>query len=142
MSLAGGTRLDSPGWLVILIVTTIAGCAGTAGPVPVSTDFEQWVDTVAAEVLHDGLVPSLSIAVARGETSVLEKAYGRSDLENNVPASAATIYRTASITKQFTAAAILRLVEAGRVELDADVLTYLPEFHSRRRRITGSGSIR
>lgn len=118
------------------MVATLAGCAGTAGPDPASTEFEQWVNTVAAEHLRDGLVPSVSIAITRGSTVVLEKAYGRADLENDVPASNDTIYRIASITKQLTAAAILRLVEAGQVELDADVLKYLPEFHSRGRRIT------
>ncbi len=87
-------------------------------------------------MLADGQVPSLSVAVARGENVVLEKTYGRADIENDVPAGNATIYRIASITKQFTAAAVLRLVEQGRVDLDADLLKYIPEFHSQGRAIT------
>ncbi len=78
----------------------------------------------------------MSIAIARGQSIVLAKTYGHADLENNVPAGNDTIYRIASITKQFTASAILQLVEQGRVDLDADINKYIPEFHTRGVRIT------
>ena len=122
--------------LVSLILVALAtACSSAPAPSPKS-EFETWVDTVAAETLRDGLVPSVSIAIARGQDIVLEKTYGRADIENNVPAGNDTIYRIASITKQFTAAAILRLVEQGRVDLDADITKYIPEFHTRGARIT------
>lgn len=125
--------IESVRWVIIVAVA--AACSDTRAPATPS-DLEPWVDTVAADALRDGLVPSVSIAVAHGPTVVVEKTYGRSDLEHDVAASNATIYRVASITKQFTAAAILRLMESGRVDLDADILQYVPEFHSRGRRIT------
>ena len=111
------------------------GCSNAPAPAKAS-EFETWVDALAAETLRDGLVPSVSIAIARGQSIVLEKTYGRADIENNAPAGNDTIYRIASITKQFTAAAILRLVEQGRVDLDADITRYIPEFHTRGTRIT------
>ena len=100
------------------------------------SDYAKWVDVVVADTLRDGLVPSVSIAIARGQTVVVEKTYGRADIENDVPAGNDTIYRIASVTKQFTAAAILRLVEQSRVDLDSDLTQYVPEFHSRGTRIT------
>ena len=120
--------------LVVAVATL--GCAASPAPAPGSSTFEGWVDSVAAETLRDGLVPGLSIAIARGPDIVLEKSYGRADIENDVPASNQTIYRIASVTKQFTAAAILGLVEQGRVDLDKDITTYIPEFHGHNTRIS------
>ena len=119
----------------LILIAFLTGCSSAPAPSPTS-EFESWVDTVAAETLRDGLVPSVSIAIARGQNIVLEKTYGRADIENSVPAGNDTIYRIASITKQFTAAAILRLVEQGRVDLDAGITKYIPEFHTRGTRIT------
>lgn len=125
-----------------VILATSVACGGSPPPAPPppppdpNQEFEKWVDTVAAETLRDGMVPSLSIAITRGSAVVLEKTYGRADIENDVPARNESVYRIASITKQFTAAAILRLVEQRRVSLDADVRTYLPELHTLGARIT------
>ncbi len=119
----------------LILVAFATSCSSAPAPPPAS-EFETWVDALAAETLRDGLVPSVSIAIARGQNTVLEKTYGRADIENNVPAGNDTIYRIASITKQFTAAAILRLVEQGRVDLDADITKYIPEFHTRGKHIT------
>jgi len=69
------------------------------------------LDTIAAEVLRDG-VPGLTIAVRKGNAQIV-KAWG-----NTQPGS---VYQIASVTKQFTAAAIMRLVEAGKVRTDDKV---------------------
>jgi CubicO group peptidase (beta-lactamase class C family) len=55
-------------------------------------------------------------------------AYGYADLENKVPAKPESAYRLASVTKPMTAVAILQLVEKGKVNLDAEVQTYVPYF--------------
>ncbi len=54
------------------------------------------------------------------------KGYGYADLENKIPATAQSSYRMASVSKPFTAVGLLKLVEEGRVNLDAEVQTYLP----------------
>ena len=58
------------------------------------------------------------------------KGYGYSDLENRVPASPATAYRLASVSKSMTAVAIMQLVEKGKIDLDAQgaLLTYHSNF--------------
>ncbi|MGI8734735.1 MAG: serine hydrolase [Pyrinomonadaceae bacterium] len=54
--------------------------------------------------------------------------YGYADLENKSPARAESAYRLASVTKPMTALAILQLVEKGKIDLDAEVQTYVPYF--------------
>lgn len=56
------------------------------------------------------------------------KGYGYADLENKSPAKADSAYRLASVTKPMTALAILQLVEKGKIDLDAEVQTYVPYF--------------
>jgi D-alanyl-D-alanine carboxypeptidase len=84
------------------------------------------VDTIAEAALRDLRLPSLSIAIARGSRVLLAKAYGLADLENDVPASERTVYRIGSITKQFTAAAVLRLAEQRKLSLDDEISRYVP----------------
>ena len=55
-------------------------------------------------------------------------AYGYADLENKVPAKPESAYRLASVTKPMTAFAVMQLVEKGKINLDAEVQTYVPYF--------------
>jgi CubicO group peptidase (beta-lactamase class C family) len=68
-----------------------------------------------------------SVLVARGETVLFEKAYGSANLEWNIPNTTTTKFRIGSMTKQFTAAAVLLLAERGRLEIDAPVKRYYPD---------------
>jgi CubicO group peptidase (beta-lactamase class C family) len=72
------------------------------------------------------LAPGYSVAVVRGRDTVLWKGYGSANLELSVPASVNTVYRIGSITKQFTAAAVLQLVEQSKLHLDDPVARHLP----------------
>jgi D-alanyl-D-alanine carboxypeptidase len=74
-------------------------------------------------------------ALVRGRDTLVHKAYGKADLENDVAATPAHVYRIGSITKQFTAAGVMRLVEQGKVSLDDDFTKYVP-FDTRGRRVT------
>jgi len=75
-------------------------------------------------------VAGISVAVVRGQDTLLMHGYGSADLEWSVPtpADASASYEIGSVTKQFTATAILQLVEQGKLDLDADFTKYLPEF--------------
>jgi CubicO group peptidase (beta-lactamase class C family) len=86
------------------------------------------VDSLARAFLADPQSPGLSIAVIRaGRDTLVYEGYGKADLENDVPATPATVYRIGSITKQFTAAAVMRLVEKGSVRLGDPIGKYLPD---------------
>ncbi|MEO8563584.1 MAG: serine hydrolase domain-containing protein [bacterium] len=86
------------------------------------------LDSLAADYLAQTPAAGMTIAVvSRGDTLLL-KGYGERDREKHLPVEAATVYRIGSITKQFTAAAVLRLVENGSVKLDDPMTTYLPQY--------------
>ena len=71
-------------------------------------------------------VMSLSIGVARGDEVLVAAGFGQANVVLDIPATADTVYRIGSITKEFTAAAILLLVKEGKVSLDGSLTTYLP----------------
>jgi CubicO group peptidase (beta-lactamase class C family) len=74
------------------------------------------------ERLH---VPGLSLAVVKDGAVVYENAYGLANVELNVPVTADTVFQIQSITKTFTAGAVMMLVEEGKVGLDDPVGKYL-----------------
>ena len=73
-------------------------------------------------------IPGLSAAIVTDRRVRWSAAFGMADLENLVPAKPTTVYRLASITKPITATAVLQLVEAGKVDLDAPIQRYVPAF--------------
>ena len=80
--------------------------------------------------------PAVSVAVTAGHGAVWAGAWGVADLEHNVRATPDTVFRTASIAKPITAAAVMLLVEAGKLELDTDVRTWVPEWPEKRWPVT------
>lgn len=75
----------------------------------------------------DGGVFSGAVIVARDGIPLFRHAYGMADREWAIPNTPDTVFRIGSITKQFTAAAILKLAEAGSLSLDDPAIRYLPE---------------
>ena len=72
-------------------------------------------------------IPGLSLAVLRQGKVLKTKGYGYASVELNVPASPETVYQLASITKCFTATAIMQLVDDGKLALEDQITTRLPE---------------
>jgi serine beta-lactamase-like protein LACTB, mitochondrial len=73
-------------------------------------------------------VPGLSVAVVLNGQPAWSAGFGMADLENFVPATSATLFRLASVSKPITATAILQLSERGKIDLDAPVQKYCPAF--------------
>jgi CubicO group peptidase (beta-lactamase class C family) len=78
--------------------------------------------------VSDHHVPGLSIAVIDRGNVVLVEGYGLADVENSVPATADTVYRIASLSKSITATSTMKLVEEGKLTLDAPIHKYCPQF--------------
>ena len=91
---------------------------------------ESAVDAVASEVIEKEQIVGLSIGVAKDGKQLLAKGYGLANVEFSVPATAETVYRIGSITKEFTAVAILLLAEDGKLNLDDPLSTFLPDYPS------------
>lgn len=82
---------------------------------------------VRAEMEKQG-IPGLSIAVVFGGSKALESGFGKSDVENDVEAKPSTVYRLGSISKCVTAVAAMRLVEQGKLSLEAKVRDLVPQW--------------
>jgi CubicO group peptidase (beta-lactamase class C family) len=95
-------------------------------PSPDRAAFVAAVDALAADALARGPIAGLSIAVFERGRAVLAKGYGSADVDSGVPAAADTSYPIASVSKQFTAAAILRLADQGRLSLDDPLSRFYP----------------
>jgi CubicO group peptidase (beta-lactamase class C family) len=76
-------------------------------------NFEQTVYAYITAEMQRKQIPGLSVAVVKDSSTVLEKSYGFASVELRVPATSDTVYEIASVTKSFTAAAILLLAEKG-----------------------------
>lgn len=94
------------------------------------------LDSAARAHVESPIVPGVSVAVVRRGEVLLQGGYGFVDLEWDVrtPAEGDASYEIGSVTKQFTAAAILLLVEEGKLDLDADFTGYI-DFDTRGRSV-------
>lgn len=102
----------------------------------------EWTHSVAAAeeavetALAEGAAPGAAVAVAASGRIVWSQGFGFADLERGIPVTRATRFGTGSISKAFTLAAALVLSDQGRLEIDAPVERYLPDFPHRGRGIT------
>jgi len=97
--------------------------------------FAAKVDKIVARHLERPNGVGLSVGVLwKGE--LLARGYGIAEAEFEVPANAETMFRIGSITKQFTSAMVLRLVEQGKVSLDDASTKHVPEFATGERTVT------
>lgn len=85
------------------------------------------VDNLAADAIKSLHIPGLSIALVRDSEVIYEKGFGSTSITEIRPATAGTQYRLASVTKVFTTIAILKLVEAGKIDLDQPARNYCGE---------------
>lgn len=79
-------------------------------------------------------VPAVQIAVSHRGRVIYSEAFGMTDQESATAATPRSVMQMASLTKQFTAAAILRLAERGALTLDDRIEKFVPEFNPRERR--------
>ena len=117
-------------FLRILSATLVISCASFPASAAKTLDQEQLemgVGALFAEKSIDNTTPGCAVGVIEGGKWVLRKSYGIANLEHNIPITSESIFRTGSLSKQFTAAAIALLAEEGKIDLDADIHAYLPD---------------
>ncbi len=120
-------------WLFLVLLVASACDAQT--PAGLSADDQRKIDEIATQTLASMGAPSASIAVVKNGQIVYAHAYGFADLEQKTAARPDMPYCIGSISKQFTAAAMLMLVEQGRLSLDDPVAKFLPDL-TRAREVT------
>jgi CubicO group peptidase (beta-lactamase class C family) len=89
-----------------------------------------WADAerLAQKIVDGRLSPGVSICVTRHGKTIYDRCAGLANLETGTPMTARSVSRIGSITKQFTATAILLLAEDGKLSIDDALAVYLPEF--------------
>lgn len=83
------------------------------------------VDKIFKDIKND--TPGCALGIMQDGSLIYEKGYGLANLEHNVPNTANTIFRIASMSKQFTAMSTIILADEGQISLDDDIRKYIPE---------------
>jgi D-alanyl-D-alanine carboxypeptidase len=125
---------------VIAAVSTLVGLAGwrTAHTFAQSSGAPDVaaIRAIVEAPIKSGKVAGASVVVARQSQTILSESFGKADLELDVPMPDDASFEIGSVTKQFTAAAILLLVERGKLALDDELTKYLPDYPTNGQRIT------
>ena len=114
--------------LAVLLMTGLpAAIAAAALRTPAQADAHPFQEVKAkiVRLIEEKKIPSLSLAVIRNGEIIWEEAFGLANLEKKIRATPETLYPIASVTKPFTAAALMILVERGLVDLDKPANAYL-----------------
>lgn len=117
-----------------LVLGLLLSTAVAPGNVCASTDsryaaVEQVLEKFIEHEMADQELPALSIALVDDQQVIWDRGFGFARPKTKVPATGETVYRAGSISQLFTDIAILQLVEQGKLDLDAPVTRYLPDFH-------------
>jgi CubicO group peptidase (beta-lactamase class C family) len=110
---------------LVMVVGLLPAPQSRASEAP--TNLETRIDALFAGSVH-GDTPGAAVLVARNGNIVFDKGYGLANLDAKTPITCDTRFRIGSITKQFTAAAILRLAEQGRLRIDDPVSKFIGDW--------------
>lgn len=115
---------------VLSLIGLLCGTAWAAEPDRLAPAFAR-IDAYVERSMREEGTPGAVVALTSREGSLGQRAYGFADLESRIPVTAETLFQIGSISKSFTAIALLQLVDEGRLRLDAPVTAYLPWFSVR-----------
>ncbi|MEO8448636.1 MAG: serine hydrolase domain-containing protein [Gemmatimonadota bacterium] len=94
------------------------------------------IDSIVAAEMGPAHTVGVTVAVEQRGRLILAKGYGYEDLEQDVPATAETVFKIGSITKQFTAVGVMQLVEQGKLRLEDEITAYLPDYPTQNHHVT------
>jgi CubicO group peptidase (beta-lactamase class C family) len=128
--------MAGPNQRVLVLCIGVAMTFGSSTSVSKPETVSERVDAAVRLQMRDQRIPGVSIAVVRNGKIIKAAGYGVANLEVGAPVRVDTIFPAGSITKQFTATAILRLAEEGKIGLDDSITKYFPEAPARWKAIT------
>ena len=106
--------------------SAIGGFAQPVAKPSTSVDPQRVAEVVKVEMARQR-IPGVSLAIVRAGQIVYVQGFGLANVEHNVPAKPETVFQSGSVGKQFTATAVMMLVEEGKIGLDDSIAKYLPE---------------
>jgi CubicO group peptidase (beta-lactamase class C family)/D-alanyl-D-alanine dipeptidase len=116
--------------LILILDQSIISAAKVQAPKDYAPVVEMLERFIARE-MADKQLPAISIALVDDQQVVWAKGFGFANPKDKTNAAAETVYRVGSVSKLFTDIAIMQLVEQGKIDLDAPVARYLPDFNPR-----------
>lgn len=111
----------------VSVTATFAQSPAPAPRGPLDAQRMQSIDSFVAKEMARQKIPGLAVGIYSRGGILLAKGYGQANVELNVPVKPETIFQSGSVGKQFVSAAILMLVEEGKLSLDDSVVKYFPE---------------
>jgi len=118
---------------ISLLAHLVFAQSGAAQAQPVLADR---LESIAGLEVRESRSVGITAAVAKGGETLLLKAYGKANVQDDTPLSTDTILSIGSVTKQFTAAAVLMLRDEGKLSLDDEITKWLPDFDTRGNKVT------
>jgi CubicO group peptidase (beta-lactamase class C family) len=117
------------------VTITLLICAAFGAHAQVQTDRAKEIDAIFQEVNRPDSPGAATAVIEQGKLAY-QKGYGSANLEYNIPIGPDTIFHVASVSKQFTAMAVVLLERDGKLSIDDDVHKYLPELPDYSQKIT------
>src|SRR5580700_5051463 len=133
----GGGMMHALRWrfsvflISLAIALVLVGCGGSSAyspPGQQEASLGGTVDAVVRAAMQQQGIPGMTVALAKRGTLLYVQGYGVSDLSTRQATQPSVIFEIGSITKQFTAALIMKLQEQGRLHVDDSVANYLPAY--------------
>ncbi|MEO1528927.1 MAG: serine hydrolase [Planctomycetota bacterium] len=120
----------------LVVVLLLLVCSSRPAHAQIENQLNEKIGNAVQDFMRQNGVPGMSVAVGGRGEMLFSNGFGLADVENQVPATAITRYRTGSIAKPMTAALILSLADDKKLDLNADIRTYVPGFPKKRWAIT------
>ncbi len=120
---------------VVVLISFMAGCATV--PVPERPEVvrqddysivKSYASALIGQEMKKNKITGLSIALVDGQRIVWSEGFGYANKARDLKADGGTVYNVGSVSKLLTATAVMQLAEQGKIDIDAPIRTYLPEF--------------
>jgi len=111
-----------------IVIAGLAACSGKASGPAISPQTTSAIDSIVRQQIDGRVTPGIAIAIAKDGEIIYQKSAGVSDLTTRAPMQRTTPQLIGSITKQFTAAAILLLAQDKKLSIDDRLSKYVPEY--------------
>jgi CubicO group peptidase (beta-lactamase class C family) len=114
--------------LLLILLPGLLSCLATLFAQDSNPSFNQDVEKYVTNIMAAYEIPGVAIAVVKDGQIYYSKGFGVRNIESKEPVTESTIFHMASVSKPFVATAVMQLVEAGKVDLEKPLVSYLPYF--------------
>lgn len=115
-------------WILTGLLVTIVGCKKSELPIKADTDTFQRIDAYIGSLVDSAGIPGISIAITNGQEVAYSKSFGVANLHTGEKLTNSHFFHIASVSKTFTATAVMQLVEKGKIDINEPLINYLPYF--------------